>query len=401
MSPCRFALAGLILAGVSGCITIEGQSSAEMKEAFLSSYLVQSVKKFYPNGVPDDPAKTYPALQGRELRSIESELRSYSTQLAAMHEKRVSNLRALLGRNDIPNKSQAKVQLVNRGGLAASTDSAGQVVVDVRVLQSIFRGALLDAHRSSPESPFDFDSPRRKVRQSKYDPFNTTEDERAAIGDLLKTIKKVEDTPARSMIGDFIGMVGSDSFDRAPWFAMAGHSMSSSVLQSKYVGAVLFLLAHEQGHIAMNHHARLTQETLAHAQLRADIALRAQCELRKQFEEEADVYAFLLLSPFSHAQSPMDAFAAHLAPQIQQLTGYQSFFEYGYNLAGFQRNEASDCGYESNDARLAKVRDLDDVIRKKGEDQMQEVMTEMINRMTSAFNKELSKIQDQEGGKKQ
>jgi hypothetical protein len=95
---CHRIILGLILMSFfSSACYVKGQSTGQMQRTLMDSYLVKSVKRFYPDGVPNDPAEVYPKLQGDRLRPIEEELRGLAAALGETHKPKLSAITAHFG----------------------------------------------------------------------------------------------------------------------------------------------------------------------------------------------------------------------------------------------------------------------------------------------------------------
>jgi hypothetical protein len=319
-----------------------------MKKKLQQSYLVLSAKRFYPGeAVPADPALLSEELIGDNLRPIQKELSDFAAMLRKLHEAKRENIEKY-GLKLTP-KLSSKVSIVNSSSIAANTKRDGLVTVDVRVLQSIFRGAVLEMYRASGDhSPTDsFVHTSEKFDES-FNPSEATAEQRKAIESLLETVHQIDQIRGQTMMGDLFGALGDDNLD-GPWFQITDIAMKSNNLQTRYVGAVLFLLAHEQGHLALNHFNRrdaLEKEGAISQQADKDSRL---CQGLRQLEQEADVYALLLLSP--HTSSPVEAAIADSFDEFRNIVGFRNFLNYGYNLSGFADGEHTACRYETNRTR--------------------------------------------------
>jgi len=332
--------------------------SGQMKEEILRSYLAKSLERFYPDGVPDDINKVYSDLSSDQLDAISSELEDVLGAIEKNHIKKHKMLDAVFV-SELARAPRSKLTIMNLGRPTAKSSSEGEVFLDVRVLQAIFRGALLEnlrlgedrglsvLLRPGPNDPQKFDST--------YLPSAQTEEQRAAIAELVQLIEDARATPGHGAIGDLFAVWGGDDFSEAPWFRMTEFALRSQNLQLRYVGASLFLLAHEYGHLALRHHDRLKslKKEFPEGDRRDE---SVYCSAVRDLEHAADLYGLLLISPYSQVNSP-PPFLDFLGT-AQILTGYRTFFQYGYDLGGFAYTSGEACKYPTNKDRYELVEEV-------------------------------------------
>ena len=325
---------------LSACVTVEGESSGQMKDRLTESYLYKSVKRFYPDGVPSDPATVYPQLNKRQMQAIEQELQQFSDALAQQHLTRRQRMETAL-HEPVQPTIQVRFKVERTGNPTVYSPDQGQVVIDIRVLQAVFRGALLSSlgeRRGAGPLTLPSDDARQVMA-----PDLQTERQRQAIQKAVDFAQQVDDTRGRSAVGDIFSILSDDDKLDSPWFRMADVSMQSQSLQITYLGAVLFLVAHEVGHTALNHHQRhaaLLERTKASE--RTDDS--AFCGARRRYELEADAYALLLLSPYLDQSVGSPLMASMLG--LDRMAGYDNYFRYGYPLTGFATDTG--CSYPSS-----------------------------------------------------
>lgn len=348
----RLIISATLVLATSSCISVQGQSTSEMKKAFESSYVYKSAKRFYPDGMPQDPSAIYPSLSGAQLTPIEDELKQVANAIRVGHGERKQYANDFLGQlaSQIATSS---VKVVATGKPRAYTSEDGTITVDVRVLQAIFRGALLS--NGSDDTFGDVTTLPLGDEAASYSPDNETVQQREQLQSLLDIMHTVESTPGSCLLADIIG--SASSFD-GPWFKLSEIQMKTQNLQITYIGALLFLLAHEHGHLALHHHA---VATALRSQFPADARNNDSefCVRKREIELQADAYALLLLSPYL-GKSALPPFADGFS-FVRNVTGYRSFFEYGYRLSGFEENDDT-CKYPSQQERLQTLLELDRVL---------------------------------------
>jgi hypothetical protein len=339
----------------SGCISIQGPSSGDMKRELLNSYLVKAAKRFYPEGAPRDTSRIYPRLHGQNLAPIEDELNDIASGLRKAHKAKFGTISAY-AMPKMKEQVSSQIEVISEQPIAANTDQNGRITIDVRVLQSIFRGAVLET--------FQRDHPSIKLHPTlehrfdrTYDPGTVTADQVAAIEQLLELVEKIEKMPSHySAIGDMFDVFSNDKrLGQQPWFELEEIEMSSLSLQARHGGAVSFLLAHEQAHLVLDHHSRWNH-------LVGDEKTR--CDARRSFEAEADAYALLLLSPQTTAGGAgMVFFEAPGWDTFSNMVGFRNFLIFGYNLSGFNESEGKTCKYETNQVRFQRLEKLNKFIQ--------------------------------------
>ena len=376
MLPSAVAL-GLLLAS---CIEIKGTPSGPMKEVILGSYLVKSLERFYPDGVPADINEDYPVLSSVQLKAINSELEDVLSVIEKTHVKKYEILDALFV-SDLANAPRSKLKVENLGRPTVKTSSDGVIFLDARVLQAIFRGALLENRRLGADRGLSgFLSPWLNSPQgfdATYVPSAQTEEQRAAIAELVQLVEDVRTTPGHGVIGDLFAVWGEDDFTEAPFFRMTDFARRSQDLQNLYLGASLFLLAHEYGHLALRHHDRLKslKEEFPEED-RGDESV--YCSERRSIEHEADLYGLVLLSPYSQIGSS-PPFLDFLGIG-QNLTGYRNFFQYGYDLGGFTHTSGEDCRYPTNKERYVLVEEVNRALTTARTEEFMKVLGQVLGK---------------------
>ena len=371
------------------CISIqmEGQSSFEMKRSLEDSYLLKSMDRFYPDGVPQDLSQVYPHLGHDEEKAMKEELDGLITALHRAHEEKYPFINAVipeltkslskqfLGSATIAallKQFSSNLKLTNHNSITAFTNREGHITLDIRVLQALFRGALLENFRENPENPMNplgltFGSFMMSSKEfdPTFEPSNATKEQREAIMHLYQTVQTIKETEGNFLVGDMMDAFSDNS--KSNWGIMASISQRANILQAQYLGAVLFLLAHEHGHLALNHYSRL--QDLKSQSFEDERKFQDSfCLWRGYFEMEADVYALLILSPYTGKKAvfPM----MDLQGVGQHRTGYRNFFQYGYSLSGFEETPGEICSYPTKQQRYNFVEELNDALVKKSNERM-------------------------------
>ncbi len=317
----------------SACISVEGQSSGEMKQSMVRSFLFQSADVFYPGGVLGEPG-TLPTLGRAQIGEIQTSFESISQTLQAEHKTSKAALEQLF-RRSLPNEIKTRVAIVNTGTPIARIGAQGNIDVDAKVAQALFRTALVAGLRKGSFM---------SVTRGRSDSTPKTETE--SIAEFLKFKHDVESAQGKSMVGDMVSALRDD--ENGSWFKMVDLAEVSRNVELHYFGPIRFMLAHEMGHVALGHYDRLRTT--------AD----NDCAALKAMETEADAYATMLLS-LQLARGGAMSFGGFGGDMFgfDALTGYEDFFKLTYEMAGFERaGVAADCSHPPAAERLASARKI-------------------------------------------
>jgi uncharacterized protein len=121
--------------------------------------------------------------------------------------------------------------------------------------------------------------------------------------------------------------------------------------ETQYYGTILFVLAHELGHLALGHHEAMNSAPLGKV-----------CEIREQIEKQADQFSALLLG------SSFIALSVNVLPvempglgksnlrfldnkMLQRYVGYSLFFDKAYERLDLKKPQGDEC-YPSPEDRL-------------------------------------------------
>ncbi len=299
------ALPGVVLLVpvlLASCV-IEGKSSGQMRKTMLNSFLFQSTDIFYPNGVPEDPNEIYPILEEKQIKAIAKSMKGQLESLKKQHARRHAVLSDYL-QSSFPKKIPGRLFITNERKPLAHVESNGDITIDVLVIQAMFRASLL-CGLSESDSPFSSD-----------EPVTGRTDEHALLAEFFELKHKVKITKGHTILGDLFLPLMGDGLE-SPWFKMVDYAKTSDRISFRYYGVLCFLLAHEFGHIAFGH---------------VDMADPRDENTFQRRELEADAYAAILLADRLGA---VNLFGGGFFG-YDALTGYETFFTLGYQLAGFR-----------------------------------------------------------------
>jgi len=330
-----------------------------MKKGMLNSFLFRSADIFYPDGPPTDPDRL-PDLKPQQVGEIEAIFAATVDGLKKLHVQQRDALSGVF-EYSVPANLKTQFTLTNTGQPYARIDPKGDILIDVKVAQAIYRTALLAGLKDEGVGDLrfmDWDKENLGKRA-------TTEAEH--IEQFLMLKQKVVALPGRTMIGDFAGMFKDDSF-KGGWHEMARLGMISVTVERHYFGPIQFLLAHELGHSA-----------LGHLEKRKSIA-DDDCEALQDMELEADAYASFLLSS-AMAKSGLlgfDFFGIDFFG-IKDSIGFEDFFKYTYELSGFERTTgAQTCGHPPIGDRLKVVEAIYKAIQEAAQENTAKLMDRMM-----------------------
>jgi hypothetical protein len=311
--------------------------------AARGTFLLKSSRLFYPNGIPGDPS-LLPDLMPPELAEIE---RMLASVLSHVHTTQTRHATLLLRHFPGADLRRAAVELqpiLNQGVAVAGTESSGRMFFDAKVVQAIYRSALLavlvEDERDTPAGE------RESIAFRKFAEFSKKLDAMSPIMPLstaagfAEGVKQTQGKNPSDVI--FAGLAGSvESYLSDTQVLLQSHE-----LEQKFLGASEFMLAHENAHLVLGHFPASTE-----------------CDEARGRELTADSYAVLLntLANFDgitegsglpkQCGGSLLAFMAALRDSGADY--YHSFFTYAYDLAGFDRAMASlpGCDYPPTSER--------------------------------------------------
>ncbi|WP_020683953.1 ImmA/IrrE family metallo-endopeptidase [Marinobacterium rhizophilum] len=330
------AMIGLLAStlGLAACITVEGQSSGEMKKAMQDSFIFRSADMFYPDGVPDD-LDALPELKRKQVKQIQEVLEIFLAGVQKANTEQHEDLSQLFQR-DVKENFDAWLVLLNEGQPISQIDPSGEITIDVKIAQAFYRTALIAGLTDSSVGGGNFMSRR-------FAGDDTTEAD--IIREFLEIKETVDNTRGQTMIGDVFEGLSDDDMDGS-WFTMTDMASDSTAVEEHYFPPMTFLLAHEYGHAVLGH---------------LD-AMRGMddddCEEFHNMESEADLYAMLVQILHIRKNNP-GAFAFPLwSAKIENSLGYQDFFKYTFNLSGFTTEGVAACSHPDPEERRQNLEDL-------------------------------------------
>jgi hypothetical protein len=276
---------------------------------------MKSSSIFYPSGTTQ--VTEYPTLKDSDVEFLESNIDQMANLVVAMQNLIAQRVAAHF---DVPQltDAKAKVAIVNRNLPIANSyvDENGQLVVqmDVRLLQATFRGALVSYIR---ENAF-------------FDEDDQDESDDQLLQGFLDFRENTRDAKSGNLLGDLIG--GGDRLSD-----MIDNAEKSDQIQSRYLGTVIFVIAHELGHQVLRHNGACDT---------------GKCDAFAARELAADRYAGYLLGMML-APLHVGFMGLMTDDPPYQLNGSKVFFDDAFNRIGFvdPSKSACNCAYPNSETR--------------------------------------------------
>lgn len=355
----RVLAACLLLCGLTGCVSYSttGQSTGQMKQQINDSLFYKSTKFFYPGDAPDNP-RQIAQMTLADLVALESEFDARLKQVVGLHVGNREILAKVFG-EAVAKKPVAKLQILNRNLAEAQTLADGEINIDVRVIHAMLQSSLLVAFEAEVSLQ------RIKTGKKIEKLTNFSPDEEKLVVDHVLGMRKVLDqTRGQSIIGDLrradLAERGKPSTE-LDWFGMSSLLNDFNRAAVRYDVQSFYLLAHEVGHVVLDHFGEVPVVMPA-----SEDEVMDECSLRRAKERAADYYATVLITLASAPQATADIIPFEAFGSVPVFEGFDTFFEYAYGYAGFKTNtNASACNYPSPVERLAsaqstykKIRDV-------------------------------------------
>jgi hypothetical protein len=293
------------------------------------TFLLKSSHVFYPRGIPIDPSQI-PDLTDTELAGIEHMLDTELRRITATQSQHRAFLAAQFPGFD-DRRAKAQIEIENQRLAVAATEQSGRMFVDAKVVQAIYRAALLSVLVDED------------LKGSKE------ERERSAFGKFAEFSQNVEGMSPVLPLNDARGFLSAarhakgtleDRMDEGLRGVLQARLQDMLVveqsqrLEGSFLGAIDFLLAHETAHLVLGH-----------------FPLTTDCNGARDREFEADRYA-VLLNGLSHFDRP-PVFRANILLISTPPDNYETFFRFAYGLAGFDTllSPLHECSYPRSDLR--------------------------------------------------
>lgn len=320
-----------------------GESTAQTKAKIRNSFMFISADVFFPAGVPEDCTELPDTVPEAKLRLLHSRLQETLTQVCSHHGSHCQKISGYMGL-PMARMIDSRLILTNTGKPLIHAELNRDLVLDIGVLQALFRSTLMTGLAEYPRlgflvqmwaaREFDFDA---------TDEIATERPERERVEEFLAFKREVETTAAFPAILDLADLILdaflTDSYSDWTSTKFGEFAQTAAQTEERYLGAILFLFAHEIGHLV-----------LGHFEMNLDDG-----ESFRRIEFEADEYAAALLAD---AYGVEEAFGGQERVTLD-MRGYEIYFQLAERLAGFGEG-ATERGwsYPTAEERLRAVREI-------------------------------------------
>ena len=346
----------IFVSQLAGCVTVSapGESTGKMKQTVIKSHFYRDAALFYPNEVMGDPEEI-PPLSPQQLHSLQRDLEKTLKLVLQTHKAHREVLSTYFG-DAAAELPQASVLVTNNDLPEAQTTSYGEITIDVSVLQSMLRAALLTAYQVEIQL-------HRVRTNTEFSAHGfSLEEEAIAINTFLSKRARFGQTPSRSKIGDLMNSnsLRSSNSGRLDWSGMHALVKEFNGVAVRYDIQQLFLLAHEVGHIVLGHFGPNPLIVTDHENDQED-----NCSGRRAIERAADIYASILITLATTPNAMDDFLGLFGGPKVSE--GFETFFSYAYDYAGFINADGTliCVNYPPPAQRLTVIRHFYDQIREK------------------------------------
>jgi hypothetical protein len=231
---------------LAGCSTI--QSSAETRRTIMESQFFRDSSLFFPEDSVADARCAPPPLTSRQRAALEADL---NRQLATVRKLAEAPVMAELFGELMPIPRRTRVVLTNFNAPEASTAEDGEIAH--RRPRGQGAAALCAGNAVS-------DRDRHRSRQERPPLLRSLHCRRGvlAINTFLAARARARDTEGHSLLGDAMASTrqGANNDDTMDLFGLSERRRDLSGLDVRYDSEMLFLIAHEVGHLALGHFGR-------------------------------------------------------------------------------------------------------------------------------------------------
>ncbi len=315
-----------------GCVvnsSFIGNSTAQTKRNILRCPLFVSSEILYPAGMPQDLHALPRCPSASKLRTIQEYLQRVQTQVIDRNNARLTELAKYLGKTLSP-VPRGRVLLTTTGAPLIHVEANADVVVDLRILQALFLGTLVSGVITNSPAAIAFLS----SLSYDFDALSELKNQRSAQGSLAqffafkRSVRKTWSYPIALDTGVLLAqlLVTRDlsSTTANKWSDYADGAARND---ERFTGALLFLMAHEVGHISLRHFAEVAKLNTQRTQGDAE-----------RIELDADCYAAALIAD---AVAEGKRFGAQERVTLD-MRGYELFFLLSAELAGFKEGVTSE-----------------------------------------------------------
>lgn len=336
----------LWLASGSGCTPYQvyklytTKSSRQIKNELQDLFLIRSAHIFYPYGAPKDPTDL-PDLDDKQIGEIQRFFETVVGSLEKVHARQVHVISRFFERQ-IPKDFHVRIKITNVRGPIARMEPRGRLLIDVKVVQALYRTAVIKAmgdHKSESEALKEFFEFIEKI--------DKLEGHRA-FGDMFETVKVLKDE--------------SESVDGSGLLQSYKLTAESNVLLSDYLSSIRFMIGHEIGHQVLGHFGPRYLASMS-------------CASFQELELEADAYAVILARESAEHFKDLSSMQAAFQDTFKGMFEVDSkvawrldleamkdgalyFFSYAYDFSGFGNVKPEGCSHPEPGDRKARIEHL-------------------------------------------
>lgn len=332
----RLFVSVLVALACCGC-AVKGQTASEMKHALQESFLYRSATAFADG--TSGPFDATGRLTGAQKKVIVDQYQLLVKSLLALQVKHQAELQTAF-----PSMRQTRLKprvVMSDSDLAAPrVNQQGEIFIDIRVARLMFRDAVLTSMKSGG-----LGAPGFMDGWTKYCDTRPASDAEY-LNCFLRLKTRIDNIREQGVLGMLFDKDTWNMTDDAPWFLAADLGIQSTGLQARYSGVLMFLTAHELGHVLLGH-------------LEAEQAGRLVTSgQRMAAERQADDFAVTLMALATSDLALFGGFSMFDFASIA--TGYDDFFRHTY--ANAQWSNAAD-SHPAPAERLRRATALHEEIR--------------------------------------
>lgn len=320
------------------------RARAAAQEAIRGFFVVKALVLFYPQGLPEDP-DALPPVSDRDAEAIEELLDQVLDLIITIHRAATDQLE-VIGRRPVVADPTVSVRLTRTGQPIAAVrlrPSTSTIDIDIRTVQTIYRSVLVAQLRPAATGTASPEAIAERLRRAR-DPLNPSF-ERERLQAFMYFVNWASTGSGSIAVGDAqmrgraavhfpeIGVAFTSAFRELasdpeyqwviPWLVL-------KQTEERFLDILGFLLAHELAHVVLAHDRQMAEA-------------RDECATFQLLESQADEYATWLLGFFSGDERDLDL----------GVLGYQDFFRYTYEIAGFEKyRPATGCAHPDVGSRV-------------------------------------------------
>ena len=299
-----------------------------------NNFLALSTSTFYPDGVPNS-VETLPTLNAEQLALIEIDAQRQVNLLLPVLERHI-NLIALVFKRTSDVLKDQQVSVMNADTNTIQMSPTGTIKIDVKVIQSIYRGVLVETMS-------------RTVDEISDDPdkIMSAENQKNALRRLFLIRERYLALTPIPTIGTVKNALDAWRETHGTWEQVAESTFTKSLgdvesaLLTKetsdlYDDAMAFIISHELAHRSLRHYARLENgESAMELELEADRFGAMLVVLARNRNVKPNI-GYPVAPPWAEGtHSGMFQNGVCVTDINYKPKGHTSFFKFGYQLAGF------------------------------------------------------------------